>query len=135
MIRCKEIKYYNIFSMNMVTILIIVMTLPAFFPIGKTESTSKMSILIMAILGSMSFVITVLVSRALQILPIATFMICCSPYIILKGFYDGLGDVHIDILLIVGTIVGLLSALLIARSLRVRNVFIEKENQVALISN
>ena len=52
----REIKYANMFSMNMITLMIIVMALPSFFAIGKTDSTSKFSILIMAILGSMSFV-------------------------------------------------------------------------------
>lgn len=132
--RMRKLKAGNVMSMNVTILLIFTLFLPTFFPMQVTTKPSALQMLLMLFMGALCFVPITLISRAIQVTKVSTFMLMGSLFLILKGMYEGFDQNEMDFFFILGAVCGLVGIAFVVRDYRMRTVIVNRKDNIPLIS-
>ena len=133
--RMQKLKAGNAITMNLTVIIILIIFLPTFFPMLPTDKPSVGQSLLMLVLGWVGFTVIVFVSRSIQIMKIRNFMLMCTLFLVGKGVFDGHREGDLDMGILFGSVLTILSVCLVVREVRSRTYVENKSMSVPMIHN
>lgn len=133
--RMQKLKAGNAISMNLTITIILIIFLPTFFPMMATDKPSVGQFLLMLVLGWVGFTVVVFVSRSIQIMKVRNFMLMCTLFLVGKGVFDGYKEGDLDLGILLGSVLTVLSVCLVVREVRSRVYVENKSASVPMIQN
>jgi hypothetical protein len=131
----QKLKAGNAISMNLTITIILIIFLPTFFPMMATDKPSVGQFLLMLVLGWVGFTVVVFVSRSIQIMKVRNFMLMCTLFLVGKGVFDGYKEGDLDLGILLGSVLTVLSVCLVVREVRSRVYVENKSASVPMIQN
>ena len=133
--RMRKLKNENLLTMNLTLLIIITICIPAFFPFMDTSQPSAFQMILMLVMGFVGFAAMIFVSRSVQVMQSQNFMLFCTTFLVFKGVFDGYKEQDLDIGIITGSIISIVSICLVGRKIRSKDIITAKGLHEPIINN